>query len=206
VAGVAKAVPSRKGRHSPTPRSGNVDGRSSAAGLIVPCRVLSKPVAQARWRLLGMLVQQPVELGDHVPDGSRACAWKAATVNEHETVMDLAALVVIVGDDAQVGNVFCDDRALLGLGQRENVRVREPAKLGTLDHCVGIVSTSAELVGDRVRVHLVEHELHDSGERLLRALPRGVLPLSLFMVEGNPRVDLLGEGAVVPEGHVDLCV
>jgi hypothetical protein len=120
--------------------------------------------------------------------------------------MDLAALVVIVGDDAQVGDVFCDDRSLLGLGQREDVRVREPAKLGALDHRVGIVSASAELLGDRVRVHLVEHEFHGSGECILRALPRGVLPVGLLVVEGNPRVHLLGEVAVVPEGHVDLCV
>ena len=51
----------------------------------------------------------------------------------------------------------------------------------------------------------VEHELHGSGECLLRALPRGVLPLGLFAVEGNPRVHLLREVAVVAHGHVDLC-
>jgi hypothetical protein len=174
--------------------------------LNAPAGLASKPVAQACRRVVGVLVHQPVELGDHTPDGSRASAGVAAGVSKHETMMGLASLVVIVGDDTQVGDVLRDDGALLGLGQREQIRIRQCTQLSALDHRVGIVSASAELLGDSWRVHLVEHEFHDSGERLLRALPRGVLPLRLFAVEDNPRVHLLGEVAVVPEGHVDLCV
>ena len=120
--------------------------------------------------------------------------------------MRLAALVVISGDVAEVANVLRDDRALLGLGQRENIRVDAPAELSVLDHRIGIVSARTELLGDHVRVHLVEPELHGSGERLLRALPRGVLPCGLLVVQGDPLVDLLTEVAVVAQRHVDLRV
>jgi hypothetical protein len=171
-----------------------------------PAGLASKPVAQACQRVGGVLVQQPVELGDHAADGSGASAGVAATVNKHEAVVDLAALVVIVGDVAEVANVLRDDRTLLGLGQRENIRVRATAELSVLDHRICIASARTELLGDHVRVHLVEPKLHGSGERCLRALPRSVLACGLLVVQGDPLVDLLTEVAVVAQGHVDLRV
>jgi hypothetical protein len=160
---------SSKFRGSPPARGGHRESVGASP-------IFSKPRTQTGWCRFGVLLQQPVELGDHVPDGSWASAGVAATVNEHEAVVVPAALVVISGDVAEVANVLRDDRALLGLGQRENIRVRATAELSVLDHRIGIVSARTELLGDHVRVHLVEPELHGSGERCLRALPRSVLP------------------------------
>jgi hypothetical protein len=153
-----------------------------------------------------MLVEQLLERGDDAPDRSRIAAWAAAGGGEYETVMGLAALVVFVGDDAEVGDVLRDDGALLGLGQREEVRVRWRAQFGALGHGIDVMSASTELLGDRARMHLVEHELHGSGERLSCALPRGELPFGLLAVAGDPLVDLLAEVGVIAQGHVDLRV
>lgn len=86
-------------------------------------------------------------------------------VEEDQAVVGLAAAVVSVGDPAEVVDVLCDDRALLALCHREDLRVRERAKFGPGGHGVRVMAAAAELLGDRRRVHLIEQELQASAAR-----------------------------------------
>ena len=70
--------------------------------------------------------------------------------------MRLAALVVIVGDAAEVIDILGHNGTLLVLGQREQIRIRPPTQISALDHRFGVVATVTQLLGDRRGVHLVE--------------------------------------------------
>ena len=92
--------------------------------------------------------------------------------------MGLAALVVFVGDDAQIGDVLCDDRTLLGLGQRKEVRIRERAQFGALSDRIDVMSASTELLGDRGRYISSSTSFTAQASACSCALPRGELPFA----------------------------
>ena len=103
----------------------------------------SEPVAQARGGLGGLCAQQLVEGGDDAPDRSPIAAGVPARGEEYEAVVGLAALVVGVGDGAEVGDVLCNYGALLLLGEGEEVGICERAQLSALGHRACVVTASA---------------------------------------------------------------
>jgi hypothetical protein len=118
----------------------------------------SEPAAQARGLVGRVLLQQTVEAGDQPADCSLVATRVLRGVHEDQAVVSLAALVAAIGDDREVADVLGQDGAPLLLGNVEDILVGQRAQLGSGGYGVDIVPASAQLLGDRGRVHLVEQE------------------------------------------------
>ena len=74
-----------------------------------------------------MIVQEPVELRDKVPDRVSVAARVLGGVEQDETVMGLTALINTIRDAAEVADVLTDYGTTFLMCCREDVRVWERA-------------------------------------------------------------------------------
>lgn len=84
-------------------------------------------MAQAGRVVAGMIVQEPVELRDKVPDRASVAARVLGGVEQNETVMGVTALIDIIRDAAEVADVLTDYGTTFVMCCREDVDVWERA-------------------------------------------------------------------------------
>lgn len=99
-----------------------------------------------------------VERTNKASDGSTNAPRILRRIDQHETVMHLAALICRVGKGNKVGNVLGHDGSPFLLSQGEQGAIGEGAELGSFGHCDHIVATVTKLLSDGRRVHLVNKE------------------------------------------------
>src|SRR5487761_1102979 len=158
-------IGSQRGCASTTSSGCRISGTEAAAPVFRPTAGRSEPVTEAGCLLAGVLAQQGVERAYQPAHGVLSSAWIPGGTDEYQTVVASAALIGGVGEGDEVEDVLGDDRTMLLLGHREDPVVVERAQLSALRDGAHLVTASAELVGDRRRVHLVHEKPHPSASR-----------------------------------------